>query len=252
MVHAFGQDMMNMYLADRKDAHCSIHSNASNRLPHYYTSVLYQELYRLEHVTVVIDPVFKRTCCIIPDNDPVRLPKEEAVQHVVQFLQVHKSIFPGCLKTFQTAPDRISFRPSLSCTIEIGKAVDLILPPYKPTYLPATSWAQVSAHRHSVELSCVKEVFNLDPVVAEGLLLQRCRVLTRNDLRFLVPGSFEWAVQEKEVVESLGQSCTMRRSLFAYREMSSIDSPSPAPLTHGLFQLKGSHFKSTTYRYRMT
>lgn len=269
--YILGQDMMDMYLTDRKDAYCSIHSNKpSEQLLAYYMSLLYREavwtlatpilnqlesltftlsdtprylsivdrLCRLEHVTVILDRAYMRDCCPIPISHPVRSWKEEAVQHVVQFAREHTRIFPGRLKTLRTTPDCIAYNIG-SCSREINTAVARILPPYELAVLSSSNWLQVSSYIQTMDFGHVMEITHLDPTVVDGQLLQRCRALKALNQRYLVPGCFDWAVRERRDAETLGQNRTARRTASAYNSVTSLtDSPQPTHWTHSLVSLE--------------
>jgi hypothetical protein len=92
----------------------------------------------------------------------------------------------------------------------------------------------------NIDLSHVKTVDFVPPKVDFGHLLQRCRSLRKINVGSLVTESFDWAVQEKRRMESLGEgSFTRNPAQQCIQSVSpmSLQPLQPTYLTHGPVQL---------------
>ncbi|KAG0269030.1 hypothetical protein BGZ95_002219 [Linnemannia exigua] len=130
-----GQEFLEMYLTDRKDATCVKDPHSMDCLLRYYPNVVYREaiwslaepifeqleclsflvsdlrryynnigrLEKLEQLIVRFDLEFNCNCCSrTPEAEPRRQRKEETLRLLVQFVKDHMKRFPGRLKSFQT------------------------------------------------------------------------------------------------------------------------------------------------------
>ncbi|KAF9130237.1 hypothetical protein BGX30_013594, partial [Mortierella sp. GBA39] len=236
-----GQDLLEMYLLDRKDATCSS-KNPSSQLQEYYSNVLYREatwslaepileqleslsfplsdirrylmlvgrLVRLASVHVHLDMVFYCDCCEGSDipQEPRRLRKKGAFRDLVQFVEAHVRIFPGRLKTVTTSNAGFWEEGTQSCPIEVEHEIYKMLPSqYQPTSISEYNWRKVAAHLETIDLSMVWEIKWLPSreVVDHEWILRRCRGLNRFAAQALPARCFDWAVQEKMNLERLGQ-----------------------------------------------
>ncbi|KAK3845575.1 MAG: hypothetical protein J3R72DRAFT_436100 [Linnemannia gamsii] len=264
--YIYGQEFLNTYREDRRDAHCLRLQTKNTQLLQYYPNVLYREavwslaapilgqlesltfplsdttrylqlvdrLPKLEHVVVALDMVFNWNCCKGPAYEPIRIRKDKAVRDVVQFVKDHRRIYPGCLKSLVTICS--GFWPkgsSKTCGEDIHEAVSQVLPLHKPEYLSRSNWLWVAAHRQTTDLGGVQKIFQLDPNVVDRQLLQQCRALREIDMYHLVDGCFDWAVQEKRQLRSLGQGLSA-----SSHGVSSTSLSPPAYSTHDLMPLE--------------
>ncbi|KAK3808224.1 MAG: hypothetical protein JOS17DRAFT_765922 [Linnemannia elongata] len=240
--YIFGQELLEMYLLDRKDATC-LSKNPSSQLQGYYTNILYREatwslahpiveqleslsfplsdirryllivgrLVRLARVHVHLDMVFYCECCEesnIP-QDPRRLRKKGAFHDLVQFVEAHVKAFPGRLETVTTSDAGFWDEDFQSCPDEVEYEIYKLLPSqYQPTFISESNWRKVAAHLESIDLSRVREIKWLPPreSVVQESVLRRCRELCRFTVQSLsARGCFDWAVQEKMDLERLRQ-----------------------------------------------
>ncbi|KAF9541135.1 hypothetical protein EC957_003377 [Mortierella hygrophila] len=237
-----GQDLLEMYLLDRKDTTCRS-KNPSSQLQEYYSNVLYREatwslagpileqleslsfplsdigrylmlvgrLVRLAHVHVHLDMVFYCDCCDGSDmpQEPRRLREKGAFNDLVQFVKAHIEFFPGRLETVTTSDAGFWEVGTQSCPYEVEHEIYKMLPSqYQPTSICKYNWRKVAAHLETIDLSKVWEVNWLPPreVVDHEWLLRRCRELKWLTVQALpARGCFDWAVQEKMDLERLGQ-----------------------------------------------
>lgn len=239
--YIFGQELLEMYLLDRKDAAC-LSKNPSSKLQEYYPNVLYREviwslaepileqlellsfplsdirryllivdrLVRLASVHVYLDMVFDCECCdesSIP-QEPRRLRKKGVFHDLVQFVEAHARIFPGRLETVTTSDAGFWEEDYQSCPEEVEHEIYKLLPSqYQPTSISESNWRKVAAHLDTIDLSRVWEIKWLPPSegVDHGSVLRRCRMLRWFTVQSLpVRGCFDWAVQEKMDLERLG------------------------------------------------
>ncbi|KAK3826439.1 MAG: hypothetical protein J3R72DRAFT_496721 [Linnemannia gamsii] len=231
-----GEELGELHQEERRDACCTTHSTMDDQLMRYYSNILYREaiwslatpilgqlesltfplsdihryiqivnqLGRLEHA-VVLDIPFHWICCQVQVSEATRLRREEAVQDVVQFVEDHRRIFPGCLKGFLITANVFWPRGYTAVlSLEIDLMVSRILPYHKPKYLAPVNWARIVAHRQTTDLGSVHSILGLDPSVVDRQLLQQCRALKELSMVSLVDGCFDWSVQEKRDI-GLGQ-----------------------------------------------
>lgn len=239
-----GQEFLNMYLIDRKDATCLKDSQSKEQLMLYYPNVLYREatwslaepileqlkslsfllsdirryiqmvdrLGRLERVEVILDMVFDCECCDgIDDNNILqharRQRKKESFQDLVQFVKEHIKHVPGRLKTVTTPSSGFWDEISQSCPKDVEHEIYALLPlQYVPTEISATNWWKVKAHLETIDLGRIWRIgwLPLSGGVDCQEVLQRCRTLKQFNVQSLPRRSFDWAVQEKKDLERLG------------------------------------------------
>ncbi|KAF9148405.1 hypothetical protein BG015_009867, partial [Linnemannia schmuckeri] len=240
--YIYGQEFLEMYLADRKDATCLRDAHSKKRVLHYYLNVLYREatwslakpileqleslsfplsdirrylqnvdrLARLERVHVYLDMVFSCECCDATDipQEPRRLRKKEVLRDFVQFVKAHIKHFPGRLKTVNTSDSYFWEEGLQSCPDEVEQEIYKMLPSqYQPTFISESNWRKVAAHLETIDLSRVWQIKWLPPgeIVALQRVLQRCRTLCWFTVRSLPRDCFAWAVQEKMEIGRLDQ-----------------------------------------------
>ncbi|KAG0301312.1 hypothetical protein BGZ97_002831, partial [Linnemannia gamsii] len=239
-----GQEFLNMYLIDRKDATCLKDPQSSERLMYYYPNVLYREatwslsepilerleslsfplsntcrylqmverLGRLGRVKVYLDMVFDCECCDgMEDNNTLhqarRQRKKESFEVLVQFVKKHVKNFPGCLKTVTTLNSYFWEDGPQCCPEEVEHEIYAMLPlQYVPTNIISANWWKVMAHLETIDLGRVWQVLWLPPSseVVCQAVLRRCRMLKWFTVESLPRGCFDWAVQEKKDLERLG------------------------------------------------
>ncbi|KAG0050414.1 hypothetical protein BGZ89_003847 [Linnemannia elongata] len=158
-----------MYLVDRKDAACRS-KNPSSQIQEYYHNVLYREatwslaepileqleslsfpisdirryllivgrLVRLARVHVHLDMVFYCECCDESNiaQEPRRMRKKRAFHDLIQFVEAHVRLFPGCLKTVTTSDACFWEEGSQSCPAEVEYEIYKMLPSqFQPTFI---------------------------------------------------------------------------------------------------------------------
>ncbi|KAG0287739.1 hypothetical protein BGZ96_008369 [Linnemannia gamsii] len=208
-----GQEFLNMYLLERKDATCLRDPQSDEHLLLYYPNVLYREvtwtlaepifeqlkslsfplsdirryiqmvdrLIRLERVKVYLDMVFDCECCDdIDDNNTLqqarRQRKKESFQDLVRFVKEHTKHVPSCLKTVTTPCSGFWDFISQSCPREVEYEIYAMLPlQYVPMEISVNNWWKVKAHLETIDLGRIRNI------------------------------NFDWAVQEKKDFERLGQ-----------------------------------------------
>ncbi|KAG0316010.1 hypothetical protein BGZ97_007572 [Linnemannia gamsii] len=161
------------------------------------------------------------------DSDTKGTHNEEVIKDMFQFVQEHIRLFPGCLKTVTCFDHNASrwHNEEWELASRIQQDLYRLLPPlHEPTCLRKENWAQFLAHHHSIDLSHVQELDDYhfpeswyeDSTHNGRPILQRCRYMKHLRLQTL-NGMFEWAVQEKKDMESIGRGittggCTPRHS----------------------------------------
>ncbi|KAH7038635.1 hypothetical protein BKA57DRAFT_473787 [Linnemannia elongata] len=240
--YIFGQELLEMYLVDRKDAACRSKS-PSSQIQEYYHNVLYREatwslaepileqleslsfpisdirryllivgrLVRLARVHVHLDMVFYCECCDESNiaQEPRRMRKKRAFHDLIQLVEAHVRLFPSCLKTVTTSDACFWEEGSQSCPAEVEYEIYKMLPSqFQPTFISEANWWKVAAHLETIDLSRVWQIKWLPPRVVTGheSVLRRCRGLCWLTVQSLpARGCFDWAVQEKMDLERPGQ-----------------------------------------------
>ncbi|KAF9545506.1 hypothetical protein EC957_010922 [Mortierella hygrophila] len=178
----------------------------------------------------------------------IRERKERQLRTMVQFVRGHAQLFPGRLKTVICSDAEMWPDMHQTCPVETKLEMLRILPPPKsPTFLSKANFLHVSAHLQSTDLSQVQEITDMESppclwydVHRDGRdFLQRCRALKSIHMDTLGPGSFAWAVQEKQDMESLGSNCHNTNSgVQGGVGPPSLQESRPAYLEHGLVPLE--------------
>ncbi|KAG0374028.1 hypothetical protein BGX24_010917, partial [Mortierella sp. AD032] len=232
-----GQEFLDMYVKDRKDATCLKDPHSKDHLLRYYPNVVYREaiwslsepifeqlerltfllsdlrryhdnvgrLEKLEYLSVRFDLVFHCECCShTPEAESRRQREEETLQLLIQFVKDHIKLFPGRLKTVYTYPTDY-WEDYQSCPRTVTDEIYRILPAvYKPTIIDASSWSKVLIHFSTIDLGRVFQIASFPPGIDIQLFLQRCRRLYCINAHSLVQGCFDWAAQEKKDMETFG------------------------------------------------
>ncbi|KAF9140794.1 hypothetical protein BGX30_005961 [Mortierella sp. GBA39] len=178
----------------------------------------------------------------------IRERKERRLRTMVRLVRDHAQLFPGRLKTVICSDAEMWPDLNQTCPVETKLEIHRILPPLKsPTFLSKTNFLHVSAHLQSTDLSQVQEITDMESppclwydVHRDGReFLQRCRALKSIHMGTLGPGSFAWAVQEKQDMESLGSnSHNTNSSVQGGVGPPSLEESRPAYLEHGLVPLE--------------
>ncbi|KAF9902311.1 hypothetical protein EC991_005051 [Linnemannia zychae] len=233
-----GQEFLDMYLADRKDATCLQDSHSKDRLLCYYHNIIYREaiwslaepileqletltivlsdldryhksvsrLAKLEHLYVTFDMVFDCECCTdTPEAEPRRQRHEETLGLLVQFVKDLIKHFPGQLKSFN-GYDSGYWKERQFYPRAITDEIYRIIPAYyKPVVIEAGNWGKISVHLSTIDFGRVFSLRWFPPNIDIQHLLQRCRSLGSINVHSLVPKCFDWALQEKKDMERAGQ-----------------------------------------------
>ncbi|KAF9125288.1 hypothetical protein BGW39_007525 [Mortierella sp. 14UC] len=171
-----GQEFLDMYLADRKDAACLKDPYSHDHLRRYYPNVVYREaiwslaepileqlehltfllsdlrryhnnvgrLAKLEHLHVRHDLVFHCYCCSdTPEAEPRVQREQETLRMLIQFVKDHIKLFPGRLKTFYSYGTEYWKEPQF-CPRAVTDEIYRILPAhFKPDNAPAQpAWSK--------------------------------------------------------------------------------------------------------------
>ncbi|KAG0269535.1 hypothetical protein BGZ95_002048 [Linnemannia exigua] len=235
-----GQEFLDMYLTDRKDATSCRFTRVEDHLISYYPNVVYREaiwslaepifeqlerltfllsdlrryhdnvgrLKNLENLDVRFDLVLScncRTCT--PEAELRRQRREETLGQLVQFVKDHMKLFPGLLKTVNL-PNKVDYWEGYYQTYPgtVRDEIYRILPAvYKPDIINQSEWPKVLVHLSAIDLGHVSKIAWLPPGIDLQLFLQRCRGLREISVQTLARGCFDWAVSEKNEMEIFGQ-----------------------------------------------
>ncbi|KAG0276234.1 hypothetical protein BGZ95_007813 [Linnemannia exigua] len=162
------------------------------------------------------------------------------MESLVRFVELHTQMFKGKLKT-ATCPSSNNFIwVRQACPEDIQFQFLRFLPPLpRPTTLDANNLLQFVAnplatdlgHVHKITLSPLLGTLH-DRLYRNRQFLQRCRVLKSLNMNSLGKGSFNWAVQEKRIMDG------MDTTLAGGQGSLLLDDERPACLRHGLVPLE--------------
>ncbi|KAK3824051.1 MAG: hypothetical protein J3R72DRAFT_458496 [Linnemannia gamsii] len=187
-------------------------------------------------------------------NRPARL---QATEQLVQLVREHTQLFPGRLKDVtSTQPrGRYSGGPYVPADFNNVDIFRMLPPVHRPSHISQVNWSRISTHPLTTDLGHVRYLDIIPPTDDCSQLLQRCRSLRNIHVASISrPGCFDWAVQEKKDLESLGldpvistptripTAITTTQGLNPVDILghplpvpsSAISPPQPAYLTHGL------------------
>ncbi|KAF9901393.1 hypothetical protein EC991_006213 [Linnemannia zychae] len=133
--------------------------------------------------------------------------KESKIEAVVQFVMDHTRIFPGCLKVVTVDDSRLWPKCQYTNFEDVQSRIYRLLPPMPPpTEINKDSWMKLMAQPLTTDLGRV-QTFTAsqeqwqNPVYDYGLIFQRCRDLRSLNVSAPGRGTFEWAVQEKRLLD---------------------------------------------------
>ncbi|KAG0210523.1 hypothetical protein BGX33_004840 [Mortierella sp. NVP41] len=166
-----------------------------------------KRLERLEHVRFLLDIVFGDSAIYrSPVIESTKLLHDQAVRSMLDFVKDHARLFQGRLKNVVTSDCGFGRWGSRLCLGQILQEIYWVLPPiHPPTSLDQHNWPRVSVHPLSTDLSRVRLICYLGDAMINQQVLPRCRSLKELRVQSLGQGNFDWAVQEKNEVERLGQ-----------------------------------------------
>ncbi|KAH7038715.1 hypothetical protein BKA57DRAFT_474032 [Linnemannia elongata] len=231
-------------------------------------------LENLERIHVMVDLVFECYSCGHGQLGSREKPcKTEAMKDVEQLVKSHTQRFPGGrlkeVTSSQPRPDYVGGQ-YVPADFDSASIFQLLPPPLKPLIISRNNWSRIAFHLQTTDLSHVQAFHHLPQGVDQLEILQRCRALKKIVIPFLPAGCFDWAVQEKNDLQSaLGQGLVIGRCLTpgtpittSIRDSSSssinrglccdqdsISSclpPLPAYLTHGHIPLESATLHACT------
>ncbi|KAF9079965.1 hypothetical protein BGX23_002886 [Mortierella sp. AD031] len=199
----------------------------------------------LEHVRFRLDEAFdygprEATTLDAEFTRATRMRKDKVMQDLVRFVREHCQHFKGTIKTATFSDSGLWPWIHQSFPEEIQFKVFQILPPlHKPKELLRSNWLQFTAHPLSTDLGQLKQIAHrrtvgpsFDRLRENKQFLQSCRTLNHLDIPSLGQGSFNWAAQEKRIMDGLDSA------LAGGQGTTLLDPDRPACLQHGLVPLE--------------
>ncbi|KAK3845589.1 MAG: hypothetical protein J3R72DRAFT_472464 [Linnemannia gamsii] len=190
------------------------------------------------------------------DQEMLRFQRTQRIRQyedMLSFVQKHRQIHTGVLRTGRCIPDKITSTKEY-CPIEYHSRLWQSLPPLvKPRLIDSDNWGHFVNRMQETDLSCVESVregISNNPedaswsrLVKEVPFLYRCRALKEINLGSLRDDTFQWAVDErKQYVANLAAGGTCDRPLVPLRTFTLFYDHLPA----------GSHLNDVLYAFNDT
>ena len=173
------------------------------------TSVIFKLDILLEQVVLGRTPVPVMTLETTAELEKARRKRNRQFKRMIEFVKRHGDLFPGQLGKAECIDDN-SWPKLVRCPQTIQYELEEALPPiFKPRAINKSNCRRIASKIKLIDLDFVEKVHLMSSerneatkmYMSDPSFLGRCRAMKSLCMQTLGHGSFQWAVQEKAILE---------------------------------------------------